>query len=127
MKPGRIHETEDCRAISELLSRVGDKWSMLIVTGLGRGKMRFSDLRRMIGGISQKMLTSSLRNLERDGFVARTVRDTRPPQVDYELTELGHALLVPVAGLADWTRANQHRIEAARRVFDGDGPPEKSG
>lgn len=121
MKPASFHETEDCRAISELLSRVGDKWSMLIVTSLGRGKMRFSDLRRVIGGISQKMLTSSLRNLERDGFVARTVRDTRPPQVDYELTDLGHALLVPVAGLADWTRANQHRIEAARRVFDRAG------
>ena len=71
LKPAEVHGT-DCRQISKLLSRVGDKWSMLIIGYLGRGKSRFSDLRRMIGGISQKMLTSSLRNLERDGFVSRT-------------------------------------------------------
>lgn len=121
MKPAKIHETEDCRYISELLSRVGDKWSVLIVSNLGNGGLRFSDLRRRIGGISQKMLTASLRNLERDGFVKRTVHDTRPPQVDYELTDLGHALLVPVSGLVEWTRTNQHRISAARRVFDSRG------
>ncbi len=118
MKPDDLHETEDCRQISELLSRVGDKWSMLIVTNLGNGGLRFSELRRRIGGISQKMLTASLRNLERDGFVKRTVHDTRPPRVDYDLTDLGHALLVPVSSLADWTRANQHRIAAARETFD---------
>lgn len=119
MKPDHGHGTDDCREISALLSRVGDKWSVLIITRLGDSRLRFSELRRRIGGISQKMLTTSLRNLERDGFVARTVLPTSPPRVDYELTELGRELLVPVAGLVDWTRANMHRIDASRRVFDG--------
>ena len=117
LKPAAVHGT-DCRQISKLLSRVGDKWSMLIIGYLGQGKLRFSDLRRMIGGISQKMLTSSLRNLERDGFVSRTVYPTSPPRVDYELTDLGRELVVPVEGLANWTRANVHRIEAARQAYD---------
>tara|TARA_R110002126_G_scaffold291804_1_gene459453 strand:- start:81151 stop:81471 length:321 start_codon:yes stop_codon:yes gene_type:complete len=101
-----------------MLSRIGDKWSMLVVTYLGEGGMRFSELRRGIGNISQKMLTTSLRNLERDGFVKRTVLPTSPPRVDYELTDLGRELLVPVAGLADWTRENVHRIETARKQYD---------
>lgn len=118
MKPAHIAETEDCRQISQILSRVGDKWSMLVVTYLGEEGMRFSELRRGIGNISQKMLTTSLRNLERDGFVKRTVLPTSPPRVDYELTDLGRELLVPVAGLADWTRENVHRIETARKEYD---------
>ena len=118
MKPAHIAETEDCRQISQMLSRVGDKWSMLVVTYLGEEGMRFSELRRGIGNISQKMLTTSLRNLERDGFVKRTVLPTSPPRVDYELTDLGRELLVPVAGLADWTRENVHRIETARKEYD---------
>lgn len=119
MKPSHGPETEDCRHISEMLSRVGDKWSVLVVSYLGAGRLRFSELSRRIGGISQKMLTTTLRNLERDGFVTRTVTPTSPPRVDYELTDLGRDLLVPVAGLADWTRANRQRIEAARLRFDG--------
>jgi len=118
LKPAHIAETEDCRQISQMLSRVGDKWSMLVVTYLGEEGMRFSELRRGIGNISQKMLTTSLRNLERDGFVKRTVLPTSPPRVDYELTDLGRELLVPVAGLADWTRENVHRIETARKEYD---------
>lgn len=118
MKPAHIAETEDCQQISQMLSRVGDKWSMLVVTCLGEEGMRFSELRRGIGNISQKMLTTSLRNLERDGFVKRTVLPTSPPRVDYELTDLGRELLVPVAGLADWTRENVHRIETARKEYD---------
>ena len=118
MKPSLIHETEDCRMISEMLSRVGDKWSMLVVTVLGDETMRFSDLRRRIGGISQKMLTSTLRNLERDGFVSRTVRPSSPPQVDYRLTPLGQELLLPVSALADWTRANAGRIYSSRALYD---------
>ena len=118
MKPAHIAETEDCQQISQMLSRVGDKWSMLVVTYLGEEGMRFSELRRGIGNISQKMLTTSLRNLERDGFVKRTVLPTSPPRVDYELTDLGRELLVPVAGLADWTRENVHRIETARKEYD---------
>tara|TARA_R110000751_G_scaffold189187_2_gene295165 strand:+ start:29874 stop:30245 length:372 start_codon:yes stop_codon:yes gene_type:complete len=118
LKPAHIAETEDCQQISQMLSRIGDKWSMLVVTYLGEGGMRFSELRRGIGNISQKMLTTSLRNLERDGFVKRTVLPTSPPRVDYELTDLGRELLVPVAGLADWTRENVHRIETARKQYD---------
>ena len=84
--------------------------------------LHFSELQRRIGGISQKMLTATLRNLERDGFVSRTVEPTSPPRVSYELTGLGHELLVPVTGLAEWTRANIGRIEAARRTFDRSQP-----
>ncbi len=118
MKPALRTETEDCTYISQMLSRVGDKWTVLVVSYLGEGRMRFSELQRRIGGISQKMLTATLRNLERDGFVSRTVDPTSPPRVSYELTGLGHELLVPVTGLAEWTRANIGRIEAARRAFD---------
>ena len=89
MKPGHMHVTEDCRAVSEVLQRIGDKWSILVVGRLGAGAMRFSELRKVIGGISQKMLTTTLRNLERDGFVTRTAFATIPPRVDYELTDLG--------------------------------------
>jgi DNA-binding HxlR family transcriptional regulator len=118
MKPAHIGETEDCRRISEMLSRIGDKWSVLVVVYLGEETRRFSELRRMIGGISQKMLTVTLRNLERDGFVSRQIYPTRPPSVEYRLTDLGRELLVPVAGIADWTRANMHRIDDARRRYD---------
>ncbi len=127
MKPAHQVETEDCRHISEVLSRVGDKWSMLIVTYLGDQTLRFSDLRRRIGGISQKMLTTTLRNLERDGFVQRTVYPTIPPKVEYRLTALGKELLVPMRGLADWTRANVARIEAARTQFDARQQEGKAG
>ncbi|MCO5160018.1 MAG: helix-turn-helix transcriptional regulator [Mesorhizobium sp.] len=118
MKPGHIHHTEDCRAVSEVLSRVGDKWTVLVVQYLGSGPMRFSELKRSIGGISQKMLTTTLRGLERDGFVTRTVFPTIPPRVDYELTELGHELLTPVSALGEWARRNIIRIREARERFD---------
>ena len=111
----------NCAAVSEILSRLGDKWSVLVVAYLGDGPMRFNELRRGIGNISQKMLTSTLRNLERDGMVSRTVTPTRPPQVEYALTELGHCLLVPVIGLARWTLDNHARIEAARAAYDARG------
>src|SRR5690606_28005578 len=93
---------DSCRPITAILSRVGDKWSVLVIGLLGDGSMRFSALKRHIGGISQKMLTSTLRGLERDGFVTRTVHPTIPPRVDYELTELGRDLLVPVKALTAW-------------------------
>ena len=118
MKPGHLHPTEDCRAVSEVLSRVGDKWTVLVVQYLGTGPMRFSELKRTIGGISQKMLTTTLRGLERDGFVTRTVFPTIPPRVDYELTELGHELLTPVKALGEWARNNIIRIREARERFD---------
>ena len=118
MKPGHTHVTEDCRAVSDVLQRIGDKWSILVVSRLGHGPMRFSELRTVIGGISQKMLTTTLRALERDGFVTRTAFATIPPRVDYELTDLGRELLVPVDALGDWARDNIVRINAARAKFD---------
>ncbi|MGS1093829.1 winged helix-turn-helix transcriptional regulator [Aquamicrobium terrae] len=118
MKPRHHHRSEDCRAVSAVLQRVGDKWTVLVVSMLGSGPMRFNELRHAIGGISQKMLTTTLRSLERDGFATRTVFPTIPPRVDYELTDLGRELLVPVTALADWARANTGRINAAREQFD---------
>jgi DNA-binding HxlR family transcriptional regulator len=112
------HVTEDCRAISTVLARVGDKGSVLIVSRLGNGRMRFNELKRDIAGISQRMLTLTLRNLERDGLVTRTVFATVPPRVDYELTSLGRSLLVPVSALGDWARNNRGKIEAAQARFD---------
>ena len=97
--PGTLHVPEDCRAVSEVLSRVGDKWTVLVVTTLGDGPKRFNELRRALGSISQRMLTLTLRGLERDGLVTRTVFPTVPPRVDYELTDLGRSLLEPVSGL----------------------------
>ncbi|MGH6956007.1 MAG: winged helix-turn-helix transcriptional regulator [Caulobacteraceae bacterium] len=112
------HETADCRAVSQVLARVGDKWSVLIVALLGDGPHRFSQIKRMVGGISQRMLTLTLRGLERDGLVTRTVFPTIPPRVDYELTDLGRSLWSPVEALGAWARAHQPQIEAARRRFD---------
>jgi len=117
--PRHPHRTEDCRAISEILQRVGDKWTVLVVGKLGKGPLRFNELRAAVGGISQKMLTTTLRGLERDGFVTRTVFPTIPPRVDYELTQLGCDLLVPVGALGEWARKNTERVKAARAKFDG--------
>jgi DNA-binding HxlR family transcriptional regulator len=119
MKPRHMHLPGDCRAISDVLSRVGDKWSVLVVTRLGAGAMRFNELRRAIGGISQRMLTLTLRGLERDGLVTRTVFPTIPPRVDYALTPLGRDLLQPVSALGEWATRNQAKIARARERFDG--------
>ena len=105
-----------------MLARVGDKWSVLVVTRLGPGPMRFNELRRSIGGISQRMLTLTLRGLERDGLVTRTVFPTIPPRVDYALTPLGRDLLNPVSALGEWATRNQTKIARAREQFDGRGP-----
>lgn len=115
-------ESADCRAVSEVLSRIGDKWTVLVVEILGQGPKRFNELRRDIGAISQKMLTTTLRQLERDGMVTRTVFPTIPPRVDYELTALGRELLVPVRTLGAWARTNIGRIEEARRRYDEQAP-----
>ena len=120
--PGNLHVAEDCRAVSEVLSRVGDKWTVLVVSAMGDGPKRFNELRRALGSISQRMLTLTVRGLERDGLVTRTVFPTIPPRVDYELTKLGHSLLDPVSRLGLWARQNRAAIEAARRRFDaGEG------
>lgn len=108
------HEHPECRAISDTLQRVGDKWSVLVVSLLGSRTMRFNELKREIGNISQKMLTTTLRNLEQDGFVTRTIYPTIPPRVDYALTDLGRDLLGPVEALIQWVRDNRDRLEAAK-------------
>ena len=114
---GRVSE-ESCMAVREVLTRVGDKWSVLVVVLLGDGSKRFSELRRLIEGISQRMLTLTLRGLERDGLVTRTVEPTIPPRVDYELTPLGRTLLEPVMGLASWAEKNRVVLQAARDKYD---------
>jgi DNA-binding HxlR family transcriptional regulator len=116
--PSNLHVPEDCRAVSEVLDRVGDKWSVLVVAMLGDGPKRFNELRRAIASISQRMLTLTLRGLERDGLVTRTVFPTIPPRVDYELTELGRSLLAPVNALGTWARQNRQKIQQARIQFD---------
>ena len=107
--------------MAEVLARIGDKWSILIVSTLGDGPRRFNEIKRLVGGISQRMLTLTLKGLERDGLVTRHVTPSIPPRVDYELTALGRDLLRPVAGLGDWARANQDKIRSAREVFDKSG------
>jgi DNA-binding HxlR family transcriptional regulator len=122
MKPRHMHLPGDCRAIGDVLARVGDKWSVLVVTRLGDGPVRFNELKRSIGGISQRMLTLTLRGLERDGLVTRTVLPTVPPRVDYALTPLGRDLLEPVSALGAWAIRNQAKIAQAREQFDGAAP-----
>ena len=119
MKPRHTDLPADCRAISDVLARVGDKWSVLVVSRLGEKPLRFNELRRSIGGISQRMLTLTLRGLERDGLVTRTVLPTIPPRVDYALTPLGRDLLAPVSALGAWAIRNQPKIARAREKFDG--------
>ena len=111
-------ESQDCRAVSTILVRIGDKWSVLIVALLGGGPRRFNEIKRMVGGISQRMLTLTLRGLERDGLVTRTVTPSTPPRVDYELTELGMSLREPVETLSLWARTHHAKIEQARRAYD---------
>lgn len=109
---------DDCRPVTEILVRIGDKWSVLVVMLLGNGPKRFNEIRRLVNGISQRMLTLTLRGLERDGLVTRTVFPTVPPRVDYELTELGHSLRQPISALGEWAYSNRKAIESARVVFD---------
>ena len=119
-------ESPACQGINEVLSRIGDKWSMLIVANLAVGSRRFSELKRAIPTISQRMLTLSLRGLERDGLVSRTVTPSIPPRVDYELTELGHSLRGPVCALSQWALDNIDAIHGAQTVFDGAGAMERA-
>jgi len=116
--PSNLHEPEDCRAASEVLSRVGDKWTILVVWTLGDGPKRFNELRKSLGSISQRMLTLTLRGLERDGLVTRTAFATIPPRVEYELTKLGRSLLLPVSELGSWARRNRSAIQNSRQRYD---------
>lgn len=119
--PSNLDVPEECQTVGEVLDRIGDKWSVLVVATLGDGPKRFSELRRSIASISQRMLTLTLRGLERDGLISRTVFPTIPPRVDYELTELGRSLLRPVRALGSWARENRSRILEARASYDAKG------
>ncbi|NVJ22422.1 MULTISPECIES: winged helix-turn-helix transcriptional regulator [Myxococcus] len=108
---------DDCVATREILSLIGDKWSVMVIVNLGDGAVRFSELKRAIEGISQRMLTLTLRGLESDGLVSRTVFPTTPPRVDYALTKLGRTLLEPVTELAIWAQRHRPEIQRAREAF----------
>ncbi|HKD21274.1 MAG TPA: helix-turn-helix domain-containing protein [Rhizomicrobium sp.] len=113
-----LHVTGDCRAVSAVLARIGDKWSVLVVSRLGAGPVRFNELKREIGGISQRMLTLTLRGLERDGLITRTIYASVPPRVDYALTPLGRSLLDPVSALGQWALTHRQQIADAQKRYD---------
>ncbi len=109
----------NCSAMSDVLNRIGDKWSVMVVGMLSRnGTLRFNELKRMINGVSQRMLTLTLRNLERDGLVSRTIYPEVPPRVEYSLTELGKTLQGPIGALWDWSAENHQSIIEARAIYD---------
>lgn len=108
-----------CAPIREILDRVGDKWSLYIIASLYDGPLRFSMIKREVVGISQRMLTLTLRSLERDGLLTRTVYPTVPPRVEYQLTALGRSLRAPIVTLLDWAIDNRSRMEKARALYDG--------
>lgn len=116
-KPAHHGDTVQCEHISGMLARISDKWTLLVVRVLGRGPCRFNALRREVGEISQKVLASTLRDLEENGFVSRTVTPVTPPQVEYALTDLGREFLRPVKALAEWVIANSSRLDAARADY----------
>ena len=112
------HLPSDCRPIAQILARVGDKWSILLLNVLGDETMRFKDLHRAVPGISQRMLTVTLRNLERDGLISRTVYPTMPPKVEYRLSDRGRSLRCSIVPIAELVTVNREGIEAAKRSFD---------
>lgn len=118
-----VARTDACR-LRDLLDRIGDKWSLLVVELLGEGTRRFTELKRDIEGISQRMLTRTLRHLERDGLVHRTVHPVVPPRVDYALTPLGSSLLEAIGPLVTWTRAHRDEVAAARAAYDDAAGPD---
>lgn len=118
--PGFERDTEGSCPIRDVLDRVGDTWSILVIINLQPAPMRFNALRRSIEGISQRMLTVTLRSLERDGLLRRTVRPTTPPEVEYALTALGRSIAVPIAALGQWAAENRSKLVEARRAFDAE-------
>lgn len=122
MKPINPEISHDCRPVGEILHQIGGKWTVLIINLLSDGPMRFSEIKRLVGGISQKVLTATLRELEMDGFVTRTVTPSIPPRVDYELTELGHDLQGPLKVLGAWAINNRPRVLEARGRYMAEHP-----
>ena len=121
------HSTEQCMRVSEVLARVGDKWSILVIGTLGYGPRRFNELKRAVEGISQRMLTLTVRGLERDGLITRTVHPVVPPRVDYELTQVGHGLEGITAELAQWAFTHARDVATARAAYrDGEMPAEEA-
>lgn len=118
MPSAPLSDHVDCRGVSDILARVGDKWTVLVVMSLHEQPRRFNDIKRRVGGISQQMLTRTLKMLERDGMLTRNVHATTPPQVEYALTPLGHSLAEPVRGLGDWAQAHLATINAHRAAYD---------
>ncbi|MFC5146741.1 winged helix-turn-helix transcriptional regulator [Streptomyces aureoversilis] len=114
----RQWDTREGCEVRQILDRVADKWSLLVIALLERRTLRFTELRREVDGISQRMLTVTLRQLERDGLVRRTVHPVVPPRVDYELTPLGTTLHDTIQALVTWTEAHQGEIAAARAAYD---------
>ena len=117
--------SEICRTVGDILGRVGDKWAVFIIVMLKGGSLRFGELEKRIATVSKKMLTLTLRGLERDGYVTRTVTATVPTRVDYQLTDMGRDLLKPLDALANWALSHRTEVEAARQAFDahhGAGP-----
>lgn len=112
------HEANHCKAAGQILDRVGDKWTVMVVGILSNGPVRFNALQRAIAGVSHRMLTLTLRGLERDGLIVRTVYPTVPPKVEYALTDLGRSLIEPLQALAFWADRHRLTIEAARAAFD---------
>ncbi|WP_227421743.1 winged helix-turn-helix transcriptional regulator [Pacificispira spongiicola] len=115
--PCEFDDLSNC-PVRSVLDRIGDKWSTLLILQLQDGPKRFGVLRRSLPDISQRMLTQTLRNLQRDGLVDRTVFDTVPPSVEYSLTDMGQSLLTPIAGLVNWAQVNQPSIQDSRDSFD---------
>ncbi|MGF6976214.1 DNA-binding HxlR family transcriptional regulator [Paraburkholderia sp. JPY465] len=113
-----LNAPPECKALGQVLDRIGDKWTIMVVGVLTREPTRFNAIKRLIGGISHRMLTLTLRGLERDGLVKRTVYATVPPQVEYELTELGRSLIEPLNSLAFWAHRHRAEIERAQGEFD---------
>ncbi|MDN5929052.1 MAG: helix-turn-helix transcriptional regulator [Hyphomicrobiales bacterium] len=118
MEHGDNLVTPDCRAVADILSRIGDKWTVFVVRSLAGGPRRFTEIKRLINGISQRMLTLTLRGLERDGFVTRTVTPTIPPRVDYELTGIGRTLIEPLNTIGEWATTHRQQVEDARAAYD---------
>jgi DNA-binding HxlR family transcriptional regulator len=116
-----VCENNKCVEVKDVLTRVGDKWSLYVVVNLYGETLRFNELKRRIDGISQRMLTLTLRGLERDGLLTRTVYPTNPPSVSYALTELGRTLLEPVLSLVKWAESHRGQIELSRNSFDAEG------
>ena len=112
------HDHNSCRRVTPVLNRVGDKWSMQVVMQLANGPKRFSELKRALDGVSQRMLTLTLRGLERDGLISRHVTPTIPPRVDYELTDIGNSLRDPVMALGAWALEHIDCIWAAQQRYD---------